>query len=84
MDVHLRNDRVAHASRVLVSASRRNNLCFAFHQAVTMIELKGKFAIAGRARQHARRVRYLNYANTRGVQLFAGAALQHSSRIFAI
>jgi len=38
--------RVAHASRVLVSASRRNNL---FLQ---------KSALARRQRQHARRVRY--------------------------
>jgi hypothetical protein len=51
---------------LLVSASRRNNLFFAFHQPVKMSELKQKFAIAGRARQHAVRVRYPDYANTRG------------------
>src|SRR6266496_1857517 len=48
---------VAHASRVLVSASGRNNLCYRYG-----IREKGclreKFAIAGRSRQHARRVRY--------------------------
>src|ERR1035437_7137973 len=49
MELHktwLRSFRVAHASRVLVSASRRNNL------------LRKKFAIARRNRQHSRRARY--------------------------
>src|SRR6266480_947077 len=48
---------VAHASRVLVSASRRNNLSLSLTPQRRYL-LTGKFAIAGRARQHARRVRY--------------------------
>src|SRR6266508_104677 len=48
---------VAHASRVLVSASRRNDLSFDFRPR-RRCESKGKFAIARRNRQHARRARY--------------------------
>jgi len=43
--------RVAHASRVLVSASRRNELTFDFHQ-------QEKSAMTRRRHQHARRVCY--------------------------
>jgi ferredoxin len=50
--------RVAHASRVLVSASRRNYLSFGFAtSAKTAIHGKSSRS-RGRARQHARRVRY--------------------------
>jgi hypothetical protein len=44
--------RVAHTSRVLVSASRRNNLL-----GISIGEIE-KSVIAGRDHQHARRVRY--------------------------
>jgi len=49
--------RVAHASRVLVSASRRNSLFWRLGSQ-TYCTHEGKSAIAGRNRQHARRVRY--------------------------
>jgi hypothetical protein len=49
--------RVAHASRVLVSASRRNNLSLDFI-AISPDELKEKFAIA-RTRSPARETRAL-------------------------
>jgi len=48
---------VAHASRVLVSASRRNNL-FLWAERGDELSTQAKFAIARRARQHARCVRY--------------------------
>jgi hypothetical protein len=47
---------VAHASRVLVSAARRNDLFWSRDQTVCV--WTKKFAIARRARQHASRVRY--------------------------
>ncbi len=50
--------RVAHVSRVLVSASRRNNLFFEFRpQWENGIHKKSSRSRA-RGRQHARRVRY--------------------------
>jgi len=48
---------VAHASRVLVSASRRNNLALG-DQCGLRLTAEGKFAMARHHRQHARRGRY--------------------------
>src|SRR6266403_186112 len=50
--------RGAHASRVLVSTSRRNNLSFLFRLQLTLSSPKKSSRSGGRARQHARRVRY--------------------------
>ncbi|PYJ14181.1 MAG: hypothetical protein DME93_00690 [Verrucomicrobia bacterium] len=51
---------VAHASRVLVSASRRNNLFFEFRMQQRMETNVQSSRSRGRDRQHARRVRYPN------------------------
>src|SRR5439155_5252804 len=49
---------VAHASRVLVSASRRNELCRGVQFAMEMGEPEKSSRSRGHNRQHARRVRY--------------------------
>jgi hypothetical protein len=49
---------VAHASRVLVSASRRNNLFFGFDPQEAAKADEENSRSRGRNRQHARRVRY--------------------------
>jgi len=55
--------RVAHASRVLVSASRRNNLFFGFRTQPENGDSQKKFAIAStRSRPRAKsRLRHPNY-----------------------
>jgi len=48
---------VAHASRVLIAVSRRNELFFS-SDIKTVSVIERKFAMAGHHRQQARRVRY--------------------------
>ena len=48
---------VAHASRVLVSASRRNSLCFAFRGQLAWRNQRESSRSPGGDRQHARGVR---------------------------
>ena len=57
---HVSRLSVAHASRVLVSASRRNRLSSSFADRRTVEAHKGSSRSRGRVRQHARRVRYPN------------------------
>jgi len=53
-----RDFRVAHASRVLVSASRRNKLLVKTRRSIAACCTDKSSRSRGRARQHARRVRY--------------------------
>ena len=55
--VHASDDWVAHASRVPVAVSRRNNLFLCLHHGIWR-HFKKSSRSRGRARQHSRRVRY--------------------------